>query len=188
MKKYTIYVFLLTIVSGFFFFCAGSCSNGLDYYVKFTANGEEVVFGLGLTDVEENAFANVVNSDGSNTVFVATPATVDSGMTPSSSIVIDILGTETRTYTSNSGELSIYFMDSGMPYHLISGTVNVTSFGEVGSTIEGRFEATLYKYDAGANSLKEVKSALPVDITITDGLFKVKRIADDSYIPILALY
>jgi Family of unknown function (DUF6252) len=182
MKKCTIYVFLLFIVSGFFFFYAGSCNNGLDYYVKFKANGEEVIFGLGFTDVEPNAFANIIY--GSSTMFVATPDTVDKGTTPSSIIVITIGGTGPGTYTYGAdSQLVISFRDSGVPYILATGStgsVKVTSFGEVGGTIEGTFEATAYLVSA-----QGIKMAAPPDLIITEGSFRVKRIADGTFTPIL---
>jgi hypothetical protein len=184
MKKYTIYVFLLVIVSSFLFFYAGSCNKGLDYYVKFTATSEtesdEIVLGLGLEGYSENAFANVINGETASTLFVATSGTGGSD----SSILIAIGGIVPGTYTFQGDNfLTISYADSGIPYGLDStfstASLTVTSFGEEGETIEGTFTATLYR-----TLQLDTKAAAPTpDVTITDGSFRVKRIADDTYNP-----
>jgi hypothetical protein len=180
MKKCTIYVFLLVIMIGFLFFYAGSCSKGYEYYVKFKANGEEVIFGLGFTDVEENAFANVIYE--SETLFVATPEAVDKSTPPNASIMILIGGAGPGTYEYGSdSQLTIYYVDSGFMYSLLTGSVTVTSFGEVGGAIEGTFEATANKIVLSGIKLQPPEP----DVTITEGSFRVKRIADETYNPFI---
>jgi hypothetical protein len=179
MKKCTIYASLLVIVAGFFAFYAGSCSTGSDYYIRFKANGEEVEFGLGLTDYESNAFANAYGDPVHSTLFIATPETAESSSLPATYIYLHINGVETDTYTFGD-DASLYYVDSSTGYYVLSGSINVTRYGAVGETIEGTFEAIL------AESMPEgmnARAAAP-DITITDGEFKVKRIADNTYVPI----
>jgi hypothetical protein len=76
-------VFLLVAIIGFLFFYAVCCSRGNDYFIRFTASGEEVEFCPGFVELGENAFANVIGTieDGS-TLFVAIPETADSTALP----------------------------------------------------------------------------------------------------------
>jgi hypothetical protein len=182
MKKYTIYVFLLVAVVGFLFFFAGSCSKGNDYYVKFTMDGEEVEFGLGLSDKEKNAFANVIGAPGDGyTLFVATPVTAESTSMPSTFIQITIDGTDVGPYTYPEPSTAyLYYQDAPNSYSIISLSINVTSFGDVGGTIEGTFEAVVTEFSL--QGLKGVKASQ--GIPVTDGAFRVKRIADNTYVPI----
>jgi hypothetical protein len=73
--------------------------------------------------------------------------------------------------------LEIEYRDSGSGYYytLDSGSLTVTSFGEVGEAISGTFSATL-SYPLIQQG---VKVAAPT-IQITEGEFKVKRV-DDGY-------
>jgi hypothetical protein len=190
MRKTCVYASLLVAVVGFLFFFAGSCttSDGLPpYYIKFNFDGNEVVFDLGMTGIENDPFASVTEGDGYSTLFFATPLTTDVPGIPDNYILIRIydgedpsLITYPRTYAylpSIDDSLEIEYRDSGSGYYytLDSGSLTVTSFGEVGEAISGTFSATL-SYPLIQQG---VKVAAPT-IQITEGEFKVKRV-DDGY-------
>jgi len=187
MRKTYVYASLLVAVVGFLFFFAGSCtkSNGLPpYYIKFTIDGNEVVFDLGMTGIESDPFASVTEVDGFNTMFFATPLTTDVPGLPDNYILIRIYDVEnpsqivyprTYTYIPIGGDpLYIEYEDSGSgySYNLDSGSLTVTSFGEVGEAISGTFSATLFKL------IPSVAKAPAPTIEVTDGEFKVKRVVD----------
>ena len=187
MRKTYVYASLLVAVVGFLFFFAGSCtkSDGLPpYYIKFNFDGNEVVFDLGMTGIESDPFASVTEVDGFNTMFFATPLTTDVPGLPDNYILIRIYDVEnpsqivyprTYTYIPIGGDpLYIEYEDSGSgySYNLDSGSLTVTSFGEVGEAISGTFSATLFKL------IPSVAKAPAPTIEVTDGEFKVKRVVD----------
>ena len=191
MRKTYVYASLLVAVVGFLFFFAGSCtkSDGLPpYYIKFNFDGNEVVFDLGMTGIEggKDPFASVTGyvDDIFFTLFFATPLTTDVPGIPDTYIKITIDGVgDPRTisypftYTKSpvgTISLEIEYQDiiSGYSYNLDSGSLTVTSFGEVGEAISGTFSATLFKL------IPSVAKAPAPTIEVTDGEFKVKRVVD----------
>jgi hypothetical protein len=189
MRKTYVYASLLVAVVGFLFFFAGSCStsDGLPpYYIKFNFDGNEVVFDLGMTGIENVPFASVTDmGDGIfYTLFFATPLSTDVPGIPETYIKILIQGGDPsqiiypRTYTYPPGaddSLEIEYQDeaSGYSYNLDSGSLTVTSFGEVGEAITGTFSAALsYMFIP-----QGVKAAAPT-VQVTEGEFKVKRVDD----------
>ena len=189
MRKTYVYASLLVAVVGFLFFFAGSCtkSDGLPpYYIKFNFDGNEVVFDLGMNGIEKDPFASVtdVGIDGIFiTLFFATPLTTDVPGIPDTYIKITIDGGDPSqiiypiTYTKSpvgTISLEIEYQDiiSGYSYNLDSGSLTVTSFGEVGEAISGTFSATLFKL------IPSVAKAPAPTIEVTDGEFKVKRVVD----------
>jgi hypothetical protein len=170
------------IASDCFYFSVESYPDGepSPYYIKFKADGIEKMFELGLTEVEVHAFGEVI---GGMTLLLATPETYpnigsETENKPNNWIGIVIAGTDPGTYTwgidfvdlNYTVELCEYFPQS-------EGTVTITSFGDVGEEITGTFSATVvFEYSPG-------DPPADLEILLTDGEFKVKRIPDDSWNP-----
>ena len=180
MKRNLVYAILIVSVVGFLFFFAGSCSDngsngGSIYYIKFKADGVEKVFDLGLTDVEENAFGEVLG--GSMTLLFGTPETfanLDAG-NPNNFVGITLLGTEAGSYDDDTGLDSFNYTVEQAEYQPSSSELTITSFGAEGGDIVGTFSATV-QWASG-------EPASDPEILITEGEFKVKRIPNDSYDP-----
>ena len=194
MRKTFVYASLLVAVVGFLFFFAGSCtkSDGLPpYYIKFNLDGNEVVFDLGMNGIEKDPFASVSNNVGGGTfttLFFATPETIDFPGIPGNYILIQIYGGDPSqipyplTYTFPSGEnvsLKIVYQYEafGFQYSLESGSLTVTSFGEVGEAISGTFSASLFYYTINSQGVK----IAALTTQVTEGEFKVKRAPNDTY-------
>jgi hypothetical protein len=148
----------------------------LTHYIKFKANGVEKVFDLGLTEVEENAFGEVL---GGATILFAAPETyANIDPNPFNFIGIVLDGATPDTYTWDIGFLDMNYTVDQAEYSPVSGgSVTIIEFGDVGGDITGTFSATVqFSYSPNPPPLDST-------IHIIDGEFKVKRIPDDSWDP-----
>jgi hypothetical protein len=178
MKKIFVYSFLLAAVIGFLFFLASSCPNDEgDYYIKFKADGVQKEFRLGLTDYESNALGMVSPIDSSIILF-ATPETwTNLTSNPANFVGIIIFGTAPGTYTIADLDIN-YTVEQAEYFPVTEASVTITNIGAVGEEITGTFSATVeYNPPDGGVPPSDL------EIIITDGEFKVKRISDDA-IPI----
>lgn len=175
MKK----IFSLILVFTALFFCLACGDDGgvnaTVYYIRadvdLSGGGSEAYAYLsGLSDAgaAEVPFGNIVNDTTDYTGLWASYL-VDSLAASDSNIYIEFEGTDSGTYVNGvDGIVRVYLManlTSGLDYETDSCTVEVTSYGEVDEPIEGEFNGTTAAGD-----------------TIT-GIFKVKRIDDNSFAP-----
>jgi hypothetical protein len=160
-------------------FIGASCESGPEYYITFKADGQELTFEQGLSDIESAAFGSIDNDPGEALFLIATP---DPGeiytSEPDTYILFRIYATSPGTYISGAGFqplatlVTLIYRKNGVFYRSTSTngevTVTVSKIGEVEDVIEGNFHAIVGNLDAE-------------DIQITDGEFRVKRVADESF-------
>jgi hypothetical protein len=157
-------------VSVFTLFLLGAaCGVPVDtsdsYYIKFKVDGVQKNYDKGLTDVEEKPFGIQWPEDG--TEIWANPNVVSNGDQIEWLYIMTFLldvGTE-----STDGTVEYVTEARAIIYRSTSYTVTITTYGSVGGIIEGTFSATVENFFP-PNDLKE----------ITEGEFRVKRIADNT--------
>jgi hypothetical protein len=201
MRKYhllaVVFLCVLILLAAVY---AGGCGNGggggggAEFFVTFTAQGQTFTWTLGATDVEANAFCELLPENGQRFISLATPevittSDVDAGTVSNGILLlIDYSGSfTTGTYTAGDGEVEILMaIDDGSTFqnaeyraaqdeHSSSAAVVVTEVGAQGETIKGTFTATMAR-DTG-------EGFGPDPLVITDGSFTLKRIPDDSFVP-----
>ena len=169
MKKCTWIMTVVCIVSLAILFFNG-CPNTNSgtttdsYYIKFKLDGVQMNFDKGLTDVEENPFGIQWTDD--STEIWANPNVVSNGhQTEYIYILTPLLdsGTESNTFSVE------YKTEAGDTYRSTSYTVTITTYESEEGVIEGTFSATVESV---------VPNGPPKEIT--EGEFRVKRIADNT--------
>ena len=182
MKKLIVlgFVLLLILVPASLF--ASSCeSAGAEYYINFTVHGVEVddveyscVFGA--TDIDTgDPYAAVQPEDATYLMGITEQVTFNEIPTGDYACVKCYLRAISEgTYTRSEGEfgLTIDIIDGGEPnnYGTTSGTIIITSFGEVGETVEGSFDLHVQSF-----GIINFIPLLEYEYDVT-GSFRVKRI------------
>ena len=163
-------VFLGVVLVPLFCFAASCDSEGSSYYIRFTLDGTAYECNYGATDVNETAFGNVVSGEG-QIIFIAGASSYGASTeAPDVGIMIMLNGTTTGTYEGLS-EVMIMIIADDVGYELESGSVVLTVAGEAGSgTYEGTFSGVVL--EEGENSLN-----------LSNGSFRVQRLADDTFFP-----
>jgi hypothetical protein len=129
------------------------------YYIMFKLDGVSKVFDKGFTDVESNAFANIVGVD--ETWFYATSDEIGEGDTWTNLMQIYLYGISEGVYSDLDS--TIYYRDETTWHTTSTSTFTITKYEDVGGVIEGTFSGT-------------------VDgMVITEGVLKVKIIPDNTY-------
>jgi hypothetical protein len=140
------------------------------YFIIFKLDGESKTFDKGMTLYERQAFGNEHPLDGKTTLF-AMPNVETGEVEPITYIWIDFNGTDEDTYPAIFLNADIsYFqlrIDGGANVSNSNVTVQVTSYGVLGETIEGYFSGLLTDGSI-----------------ITEGVFKVFRAPDNTFPPI----
>jgi hypothetical protein len=160
-------------------FIGASCESGPEYYFTFKADGQELTYEQGLDDIESAAFGNIISVTGEALYLFAAPDQGEiSASEPDTYTLFIIYETSPGTYISGAGFqplaalVTLMYRKNGVFYrsNATNGevTVTVSKIGEVDDVIEGSFQAIVGNSDAG-------------DIQITDGAFRVKRVADESF-------
>jgi hypothetical protein len=169
-------VFAAVIVLGavlvpLFCFAASCDSEGSSYYIRFTLDGTAYDLSKGATDINAVAFGNIVNIEGSIIFMGGTSDAITSEQEPDQGIMIMLNGTTAGTYSlvEEDEEALVMIILDGTGYDAVSGSIVVTVVGEVGGAIEGTFSGTFTGGEASA--------------TLTNGSFRVQRLADDTYFP-----
>jgi hypothetical protein len=125
---------------------------------------------LGLTMYEAEAFGNVITNGGSATLLLATPDVETGKTTPDNYVAIVIYGSSTGEYkTVPDDTLSGRYVINGERWDFSAITLRITKFEEVGGVIEGTFSGTIL-------------TPLSEPVALVDGQFRVKRIADNSFL------
>ena len=165
MKHFLIIISVICIASLSIFMFSG-CPTAPGYYIKFKVDGVEKNFDKGFTDYEKEPFGNEIGGEG--TALFATPDDETGDAEPDNYIWIDFNGVDTDTYPATflNAEIGVYLTIGGVGTDNSDCTLQVTSYGAVDGTIEGTFSGLL---SDGS--------------TITDGEFRVLRIADNTFYP-----
>ena len=180
MKLMRIIALAILVSMSSLLFIGASCESGPEYYFTFKADGQELTYEQGLDDIESAAFGNINGVTGEALYLFAT---LDQGeisaSEPDTYIMFRIYETSPGTYISGAGfqplaaQVTLQYRKEGTLYRSDYGngevTVTVSKVGEVDDVIEGSFQAIV-----GILSSEE-------EIQMTDGTFRVKRVADESF-------
>ena len=105
----------------------------------------------------------------------ATPDVETGDPEPDNYISVMFLGTTTGTY-SDTSQASLFYRENGNGWweggSVDNIIITVTKYDDVGGVVKGTFSTTI---------IEEVPDSLTKEIT--EGKFKVKRIADDTLSP-----
>jgi hypothetical protein len=153
------------------FIVGGSCTDtSPQYYVTFSADGQSVTFDKGITVTDDEAFVVQDYAQGATYIYAGSESVSDTSNLPDNYILIRVFTTDTGTWQLLASILTVWYYVDGTEYGaFVDGdttTVTITKYGEVGDTIEGTFSS---KVRDNGNTIE-----------ITDGQFRVKRVADDS--------
>ena len=164
MKRFLLTMTVLCIATLSIFIFTGCPTATTDtYYIKFKLDGEPKCFDKGYTNYESNPFGNELDVA---TTLYATPDDETGAEEPDNYIQIYFYGLDTDTYPATFPGVLILVRTGGVSAFHSDCTLQVTSYGTVGGTIEGTFSGLL---DDGS--------------IITDGNFRVLRIPDSTYPP-----
>jgi len=163
MKRFLLIITVVCIASLSIFLFTGCPTATTDtYYIKFKLDGVDKNFDKGLTDVEEKPFG--VQNGFSNTDIFANPNVVSMG----NEIECLYFNTGLHDVGTETNEVALsYVTEAGVLYESTAHTVTITTYESGGGVIEGTFSATVH-------------NAISGDKEITEGEFRVKRIADDT--------
>ena len=171
--KYIRFLFVLSlIIFTSLFFIGGSCTDtSIQNDVVFTVDGQPVTFDKGILDSEDEPFAVQDTILGYTYIYASPESASDILNLPDNYILIRVLTTDTGSWQLAAVViLAVMYYEDGVQYIAITPgdttTITITKYGDVGDTIEGTFSSQVR--DNGNT------------IEITDGQFKVKRVADDS--------
>ena len=169
------FILAVIFVPGFIF--ASSCdsdSAGAEYYINFTLEGVEYSCTFGFTDVDNDPFA-AAQSGGSWTFMAGVSGTTTLFGEPSGDyawVEVYFEGATTATFTSagESYDVDIWIYTGGIYYYYGAslGTLEITTYEEVGGAVAGSFDLTLV---GGIETFALGDSPLT-----TTGSFRVKRI------------
>jgi hypothetical protein len=173
MKILPVIITFICIASlSFFLFTGCTTTPAVSYYIRFKVDGVDKNFDKGLTNYESEPFGQIVTWNPDYTDLRATPD-VETGedLPLNNYISIQFYGFTTGSYIGLE-EAIIAYNESGAKYLATDISVNVTRYdAEEGGVIEGTFSATITPVPP--NGSKE----------ITEGEFKVKRVARDLFVP-----
>ena len=162
-------IILIIIISIFYMGCdsSGGGDDTPDYKVEFTINGTTYTF-TDAHDDPDDVSEGCIKS-GTKTFIVS-----DNEETPDRYTYFTIPGTSSGTFNDTAGPLAFELVIPAGNNFLDDDTTaddftfNITEFGEVDGVIKGTFSGTV----------KEIGTANTYPLT--DGVFEVKRKADDS--------
>ena len=171
MKRFLLIIVIVCIASLYILVFTG-CSTAPPatetYYIKFKVDGVDKYFDKGYTNYESNAFGN---ERGPATILFATPDDVTGDNEADNYIQLYFYALDTDTYPATFPSVGITLRIGGgatVSSFITEGALQVTSYGAVGSTIEGTFNGLI---DGGP--------------TFTDGEFRVLRVTDNTYPPVV---
>ncbi|UCB45310.1 MAG: hypothetical protein JSV25_14010 [Spirochaetota bacterium] len=179
MKSFKLIIVAICVSFLALFLLGAECGvvpEEVSYYIMFKVNDVQKVFDKGATNWESKPFGQTITGDPDFTNMYANPNVETGDETPFNEITIDFYGTSTGTYTGTV-QAQLAYYENGVGWRAYSGTddiiVTVTRCDtDVGGVIEGTFSTTIYEL-------------VPDGVTkvITEGKFKVKRIADNTIVP-----
>ena len=189
MKRFIVLLFTVILILIPVYLFAASCDSTEEgYYITFTFDGEEYTLSYGYTDVATGeAFGALFTRDGEEIHFYGINQEIESTDGPADNAIYVIaylypheLGVYLDDYDASRnsiqsfGEITIIAYDGKnlYEYSSSSGTISITSFGNVGEAIEGTFDLT---FEGGLKPFAFGDS--PEDV---QGSFRVKRIAAED--------
>jgi hypothetical protein len=135
-----------------------------------SADGQLVTFNNGLTTVNDEPFAVQDTVQGTTYIYAGSEGVSDTLNLPDDYLLIRVFTTGTGSWHLLANILTVWYSVDDTQYGVFvdgdTTTITITKYGEVGETIEGTFSSIVR--DNGNT------------IEITDGQFRVKRVADDS--------
>ena len=160
------------LLAAVIFSYGGSCEspNGyIIYQISADLNGIPNVWKLGISDIEPKAFGQLYNTGSFTGIeFFATTETVSKvSLLPENYVWIDIATTKTAPTRYTIAEAYGWIRKDGTYWAFTSITLEITSFGPVGSAIQGTFLGTVTD---GSTT-----------ITVTNGQFDLVRIPNNSW-------
>ena len=181
---FTVVLFLMPA----YLFAASCDSAGEGYYITFTFDGEEYTLSYGYTDIESGEpFGALLTGDIDEILFMGTSREFESIEEPTDNVIYVIAylhpfeeGVYVDDYDASAnsiqsfGEITISVGENSNLYEYSSnsGTITVTSFGDVGEPIEGTFDLTFV-----GGLIPTAFGDSPEDV---QGSFRVKRIAAED--------
>jgi hypothetical protein len=197
MKKFIIVsaVLLFLIVPSFMF--GASCDSDPDYYIKVAFEGEEYTLTFGHPDssvhvpygalvinepliAPQAPISDIIVFFGESEDEATLQNPVSFYIEVSASLYSPTAGVYTGDYLLNdNGNVRVFIIQEDTPYSYFSqsGTVNISAFGDVGSAIEGTFDATFIQGgDFAAFGIGDPTLSI-------SGSFRVKRIAEEDLPP-----
>jgi hypothetical protein len=164
------------------FLMAASCDSEAGYYVTFTFEDENYSVSVGFSDVDTGeAFATVNDTEGVGTFIfgtnVASSSTTWNLPTDSIWVLLLVENNAAGNYQFGADSIQAYLGMYGQLYSAFAGNIVITSFGEIGETIEGTFSLRLDNYSvegSGFHSLADLPFV---------GYFRVKRVEDNVVLP-----
>ena len=170
-------VFLVMLIPAHLF--ASSCESvqeGAEYYINFTAGGVEHSCTFGATDINTgDPFAAVQPDD--TTFIMGISEQVAYSENPTGDYVyiegyINAISEGTYAYLNEDFNLYIDIIDGGVTYlyGVDSGTLTISTFGEVGEAVEGSFEVHVLRF-----IIANFTPLLENEYDIT-GSFRLKRV------------
>ena len=189
MKRFIVLCFSVVLFLMPAYLFAASCdSAGEGYYITFSFDGEEYTLSYGYTDIETGEpFGALLIGDVDEILFMGTSRQFESTEEPTDNVIYVIAYLHpfeegvyiddydaSRNSIQSFGEITIFVgEDSNLyEYSSSSGTISVTSFGDVGETIEGTFDLI---FEGGL--MPTAFGDSPEDV---QGSFRVKRIAAED--------
>ena len=176
MKRIVVVCFVLAALFLPAFVFASSCdSEGTGFYINFTLEGVEYSCTFGYTDVEKDPFA-AAQLEGIFTYIAGVSGETNMYGEPSGDyawVEVYFDGAEAATLTGDDFEVDIWIYTGGEYYFYESsaGTLDITTYEEVGGAVAGSFDVTL---EGGIDAF-----ALGDPTLATTGSFRVKRIEYD---------
>lgn len=173
MKRFLLIITVVCIAFLSVVLFSGCPAAPVSYYITFKAGGVDKNFDKGLTNFESEPFGHPITGDPDYTSVHATPDVATGDFYPDNFIVITFYGTATGSYTGLV-EADMYYLESGKAWIAANDIiVNVTRYdADEGGIIEGTFSTTLTETTPDG-----------IILEITNGEFKVKRVAKDLYVP-----
>ena len=164
MKRFIFIITFVCIASLSFFLFTECAVPPPGYYIKFKVDGVQKNYDKGLTDVEEKPFG--IQWTENSTEIWANPNVVSNGDQIECLYIITLL---LDVGTESTDGIVYYVTEADVWYSSTSYTVTITTYESVGGVIEGTFSAEVTTEDP-PNDTK----------VITDGEFRVKRLADNT--------
>jgi len=149
------------------FGCFLSCDNAGSYFIYALLDDTAYEWRLGLTNIEDDAYAVVRTGAPDRTLLFATPDVESGDSEPENYVEIRFEGTTTGTYSISDMDGSAYTIN-GVGWIFTDITLVVTTFEDVGGVITGTFSGIV------ANGITNT-------MTVENGKFNVIRLPDDPF-------
>jgi hypothetical protein len=163
---------------------AASCDSGESgYFITVTFQGETSTVRLGYTDVGDgDAFASAMSEGETNMLIMfgtnEEVASTSWGLSTTATwVLLAVEGTSTGAYLYSAEAMQAYIGVGGDIYRADSGSVVITSSGDVGGDIEGTFTIDTESFSPESGGYHAF-AGMPAT-----GSFRVKRAGDDLELP-----